>query len=410
MFAKQCPLRTTALDPRKLVDAEEILINCSSLIRLSANGDQMESAHFTVEEYLRAIDPIRKPHLAQFRLCDDLANNWKAATCLTALSFNNIMVDNVKDLSSLLRWLQEFPFYYHAAICWFSYVSRCQLNDDIKSMTTELFCSTSKNNFDVWKHVWLLGWDDENATRMCPVGSIPWQSSDRTNDAVLHRPSSCTTSTTSRTASPTPSPEVIDGSCTARNSRWVKCLSVAAISTKLHFAAMLHQEHLIVPLYRAPGQIGAQNELGTPLHCALLGIYVLRIIILSEGLEDFTPNVTWGGDDPAAKSTVKTLLRLGADVNAVFRLADGTERSTTFIAYWTEFLEDVLACGATVDRTVIDKLCEDKRNDDDIGFLHIIVMCKLPKCDRPAAVGLLRSLRGPQEQMVKRIPDRSFFV
>jgi len=405
----------SSLNPRKLVDAEEILINCSSLIRLSANGDRVESAHFTVEEYLRAIDPIRKPHLAQFRLCDDLANNWKAATCLTALSFDNIMIDNAKDLSSLLRWLQEFPFYYHAATCWFRYVSHCQLNDDIKSMTTELFCSTPGNNFEVWKHVWLLGWDDLNATRMCPVGSIPWQSSDRANDAGLYRPSSRTTSrtrssTTSRTTSPTPSPEVIDGSCRTRNSRWVRCLGVAANSTKLHFAAMLHQEHLIVPLYREPGQLGAHNEVGTPLHCALLGIYVLRIIILGEGLEDFTPNVTWGGDDPAAKSTVKTLLRLGADLNAVFRLADGTERSTTFIAYWTEFLQDVLACGATVDRAVIDKLCENKRNDDDIGFLRTIDICKLPECDRPAAIGLLRSLGDPPEQMVDKIPDRSFFV
>lgn len=403
----------SSLDPRKLVDAEEILISCSSLIRLSADGDRMESAHFTVEEYLRAIDPIRKPHLAQFRLLDDLANNCKAATCLTALSFNNIMLDNLNDSEALLRWLRGFPFYYHAALCWVRYALQCQLNDHIKSMTTKLFCTPSWTNFETWKHVWLLGWVDQNAKRMRQLGSIPWRSSDRTNDTSLHRltlrttsrtVSATTSATTSRTTSPTRSPEVIDGSCWARNSQWVKILSVAAKSTRLHFAAMLHQEHLIVPLSKAPEQLGAQNELGTSLHCALLGTHVLRTFFLGESLEDIHL-----GHNPLARSTVKTLLALGADVNVAFRLANGTERSTPYIAYRTGFLEDVLACGATLDRTVIDTLCEDKRDDESIGFLRTIEVCKLPECDRPAAIALLASLGKSPEQTVDKCADRTFF-
>jgi len=96
----------SSLDVKKLVDVEEILIHCSSLIRLSAGGDSLESAHFTVEEYLRAIDPVRKPHLTQFRLCDELANGWKAAICLTALTFDHIVLDIVRDFGSTMRWFR----------------------------------------------------------------------------------------------------------------------------------------------------------------------------------------------------------------------------------------------------------------------------------------------------------------
>jgi hypothetical protein len=108
-------VRASSLDPRKRVDAEEVLISCSSLVRLSADGDHMEAAHFTVEEYLQAIDPVRKPHLARFRLSEDLANHYKATLCLSTLLFDNVVVDILKNGLSLLLWLQQFPFYFHVA-------------------------------------------------------------------------------------------------------------------------------------------------------------------------------------------------------------------------------------------------------------------------------------------------------
>lgn len=49
--------QATSMDPRKLIDAEDILLSCSSLIRVSADGRRLESAHFTVVEYLSGLDP-----------------------------------------------------------------------------------------------------------------------------------------------------------------------------------------------------------------------------------------------------------------------------------------------------------------------------------------------------------------
>ena len=58
---------STVLDTEDLVDVQDILINCSSLVSLSADGTTVEFAHFTVGEYLRGIDPGRKPHLVRYR-------------------------------------------------------------------------------------------------------------------------------------------------------------------------------------------------------------------------------------------------------------------------------------------------------------------------------------------------------
>ncbi|KAK8186766.1 hypothetical protein BC567DRAFT_292616 [Phyllosticta citribraziliensis] len=46
----------------------DILILCSSLVRKSVKGDYLEISHFTVEEFLLSIDPIRRKNLVRYHM------------------------------------------------------------------------------------------------------------------------------------------------------------------------------------------------------------------------------------------------------------------------------------------------------------------------------------------------------
>lgn len=149
-------IHAKSLGQKDLVDAEDILISCSSLIRISADRRRLESAHFTVVEYLTGIDPARKPHLARFRMRDDLMNIHMAETCLTVLTFDNVTVDVMRDSTTLTDWLHNFPFYHHAAITWPSYEHGCRRTAIIAALTTELFLDATTSHYQVWAHVYLL--------------------------------------------------------------------------------------------------------------------------------------------------------------------------------------------------------------------------------------------------------------
>lgn len=158
-----------SLDPGSLVETEEILITCSSLVRLSGDGQRIESAHFTVEEYLRAIDPDRKPHLARFRWMKDHAHRYRTEVCLTALNFVDINANIIGHWDLLLQHALRCQFYLHAAWFWADYSVQTQRISFIEKFTTQLFCSSSRGNFVVWKHFFILlqNYFIEVAFRLC---------------------------------------------------------------------------------------------------------------------------------------------------------------------------------------------------------------------------------------------------
>ncbi|PQE30282.1 ankyrin repeat protein [Rutstroemia sp. NJR-2017a WRK4] len=66
-------------------EEDRVLHWCSSLIRRKADGDGFEIAHFTVKEFLLALDPVRKPEFAQYRLSGD--HTELSITCMTFLQY-----------------------------------------------------------------------------------------------------------------------------------------------------------------------------------------------------------------------------------------------------------------------------------------------------------------------------------
>jgi len=64
---------------------------CSSLIREAADGNHLEAAHFTVEEFFNNITKDSHPHIAHFCLSKEGAYLEISKVCLTYLNFKDFI-------------------------------------------------------------------------------------------------------------------------------------------------------------------------------------------------------------------------------------------------------------------------------------------------------------------------------
>jgi hypothetical protein len=78
---------TTNLDGIPSID--EIMVHCSSFLRLFRDNDYVFFAHFTVEEYLLSIDPREKPQLARYRCDEPSMSTYIVETCLSFLNLDS---------------------------------------------------------------------------------------------------------------------------------------------------------------------------------------------------------------------------------------------------------------------------------------------------------------------------------
>jgi hypothetical protein len=80
----------TKLDHDAMPDKEGILKWCNSLVKRTLDGDRLELAHFTVEEFLLAIDRSepRSPY-ARYKIFPGKENLPLAKLCLTYLLFED---------------------------------------------------------------------------------------------------------------------------------------------------------------------------------------------------------------------------------------------------------------------------------------------------------------------------------
>ena len=349
-------VHATFLDPRKLIDVDEILISCSSLVRASVEDAYLESAHFTVVEYLRGIDPTHRPHLARFRINDEIMYSHMAETCLTALTFDNITADAVRDFASLVHWHHGFPFYYHAATSWVGHDSHCQRTASIAALTQKLFLGHEAGPYQVWVHVYLLRWQQYRRG-----------SSDIT--AILD------------------SKDHVDSVTELQyTSEWTRALGIAAKWSRLRFAACLSQEHIVREIFESTETLDDAGSVGTPLHLAMLGVGAFEIQMNS--LDLFTYHCTWRRDD-ASSSTVKTLLDLGADINVKYPLPDGKQVATILIAFMTGHIKEAIAAGASLDKEAADWLYihGDKKELEPITSIDANTIIE---CDRSSVIRLQR--------------------
>ncbi|KAM0718511.1 hypothetical protein Q7P37_005581 [Cladosporium fusiforme] len=348
-----------SLDPNNVIDIEEILFHCSSLIRFDTIRSKFESAHFTVLEYLQTIDPVKKPHLQKYRLDRAHANAYMAEVCLTALNFESMSVEN-RSLERVKMQRQQFPFYFYAVEAWSDHMGYANAppSETLQRLTHQLFCSPRRSNFANWRNALVL-------RRVLEENGV---------DDIEEEPDDLFT----------------------QLSCWATTLGYGSESSELHFAAMCHQTHLFTSLVESGLSINNHGIFGTPLHCALGGLDII------DAGKCHIDEFIWTSDRQRHVmkmcTAVKSLIALGADTGINYN-----ERNTTIryspaqlACLLSEFsvLNQVLATGLKLDAAAAVLILEHNTDSGlDLSELEVlgdIDMDKIAECDKQA-VGKLMS-------------------
>lgn len=163
----------TTTSPHGIPSVEEVMIHASSFLRLSQDRRYVEFAHFTVEEYLRTINPREKPELARYRWDELIASTYQVETCLTFLNLDNFRPRLCGSLATLQWLLRTHPFYITASVLWSSCPASSRNSVQAKHRVNRLFCPASDAfHFDNWLQIRLLASHLSNGTMLSQITSI----------------------------------------------------------------------------------------------------------------------------------------------------------------------------------------------------------------------------------------------
>ncbi|KAG0648671.1 Vegetative incompatibility HET-E-1 [Hyphodiscus hymeniophilus] len=136
------------IDQSAITTEEDILHWASSLLRRRLGGG-LEIAHFTVKEFLVAIDCQKTPHFSPYLMLQEDAEVRLARVCLTFLNcrpFSEIMPENSHDL---LRIIDSHPFLPYATVNWDCH-SLYHMDDEmIMLLARQLFHPTVSKQFNL---------------------------------------------------------------------------------------------------------------------------------------------------------------------------------------------------------------------------------------------------------------------
>ncbi|MCJ1386361.1 hypothetical protein MMC17_009487 [Xylographa soralifera] len=206
-------------DATAVPDKLEILRHCGSFIRESFDGDDLESAHFTVKEFFSAIDIAKNPEFAPYRLDDRDTERYFAETTLTYLCPDDF--EDNHSSTTLQRGLEEGVSFRQIAVeHWFIW-SRDFIGDyAIIRLVKKLFSQNDRRNLRMWGVDFFTYWR-------------------------------------SMAIQPEPLMDLV--------AQTVDCLS------PLHYAAMLDMPELCQWLIEQGWSTTSLSHIGSPLHCAILG-------------------------------------------------------------------------------------------------------------------------------------------
>lgn len=202
------------IDTEAIVDEDAIFYWCSSLIRHTNEGDAVELAHFTVQEFLKGIDTTKNPEYAAFRTDGKTDSTYMTKLCLTYLMLDEFDKVRIKGQHELEEIRTRFPFRRYAVAYW---------DDPEDDENDDELQDLLRRFFDPSKTTAFLNWTQE---RMMDV--------------------------------------------TERLAYGVPYNSHAFDSTTLHWAAMLAYPRVCGWLLSSGADINQTSKLfGTPLNCAL---------------------------------------------------------------------------------------------------------------------------------------------
>ena len=250
-------------------DGDAILRVCGSLIRQNPTNDYIELAHFTVKEYLCAIDATRTPDLKPF-FAQEIEDKRTLATHIGLY----LCCDNFEKLSAseddlLSRWA-EYPFRTLAISNWRDWIDEYVGKEDMKSVIEKLFDESRLPQLRSWAQEFLYH-------------EIIEVHEDSGHD------------------------EPLELDAYFKLEDW-------HLLTRLHLASLLHLPFICEKLVVDSAGIDPWSMLGTPLHLALLGTGFIDME--SEMADDLSmDDMSYTLDHDRLYSTLSILVSHGADVN-----------------------------------------------------------------------------------------------
>ena len=283
----------TKRNTEAISDESEILRWCSSLVRKSAYGDRLELAHFTVEEYLKQIDPGRDTSISAYRI--DPRADWiiLAKVCLTYLNFEDFNQGGPFDQHVVEHRLSEFPLRRYAVQNW-PFLAREDLDDgELISLVQKLLSPSKPNTFVSWMHDYAYS-----------SGVKP------------------------------------------KSLSYIE--SLFAETTALHWAAMLDLAEVCSWLIRSGCDVNRNTKFGTPLHFAQFGYDTFRVWENRNLMENLVLD--------EENRTSDLLLDVGADPNCHY-IVGNEKLSPLFVALsggcW-DFVIRLLDKGGVLDDRCLD--------------------------------------------------------
>ena len=141
-------------DEDTITNENEILRWCSSLIRKNTSTQRLELAHFTVEEFLRAIPSSLSGEFASYRIDGKEDEMYLAKTCLRYLNFRDFAVARGPETYSPV-----YPFQSYAAFFWDHHARPILHDPAILALAGRLFDQKS-SAFFLWAQTYLQSWHE----------------------------------------------------------------------------------------------------------------------------------------------------------------------------------------------------------------------------------------------------------
>ena len=310
-----------SLDREAVPEEEDILRHCSSLVRRSASGQNLELAHFTVREYLTSVRIQSSASYCAYSVVpdeDDLGVAGVAKTYLRYLLFEDF--NNVDKPNSCQTGQMEYEYalWSCSATNWPENARSHMDDSELLDLVQRLFHPSKSNNFLKWAYHYCECCDDDPTKFDYPASSSP-----------------------------------------------------------LHFAASLGLGKVCTWLVQNGCRVNQNSLLGTPLHCAFWGIDLLY--------GDSPQSLSMSRKSPEKNrliaATVNALLAVGADPSFPYQ-SEGETWTPIYLAFGYnngDACVDLLRRGATVD----DKLYGDlptllteyrsfcKQVVDHVGLEHL---------------------------------------
>ncbi|PPJ60975.1 hypothetical protein CBER1_02019 [Cercospora berteroae] len=304
------------LDPEAASNVEDILIYCSSFVRLSLDEKYIELAHFTVEEYL--LKATADPGVGSSSMTFDMATakNYKLLTCLTLLLMKHFDLP-VLDRHGINIREESQPFYHYAAGFWLEYWTPACDSRSWK-LITGLFSPDRSSNLQAWAQ-WCLFVRSDSYSEYLPARLFGLaDSNDRSIERVL------------------------------------KDTLRMAQAGALHLACSISLPELVEWLLAQGYHVDQDSRIGVPLHCAMLGRTVPQVLMrdMIYVRQDRIKTTAY------SEHIVSTLVKAGAQTSIALSTFWHNKRSMLFIAFWSGHLEVLINNGYLPDQWSLESLLE----------------------------------------------------